>query len=141
MARKTIRYKLTILKRKFPLRTRYAFLHSRKSQIRKKYSTILVYSLIYSVEKGHSLFIWNPHRKGYDWNSLEWNDWLNAKGLTILSSDVMQAINDKRGDHWIFQRLVGFSGDDYEPRSLHVAQEGQNAIYQSKNKRKRKARN
>jgi hypothetical protein len=141
MARKTIRDKLKILKRRFPFRTAYAFLFAKKGDRLRKYSTILVYSLIYSPEKGHSLFIWNPHRKGKDWNSKEWNTWLNREGLAILSDAVMLAINNKRGDHWEFQRLVGFSGDDYQPRILHVAQEGERALYPSKNKRKRKGRN
>jgi len=128
MARKTIREKIATLKRRFPRRTRYGFLYLNKKDLRTNYTTILVYALVYAPEHGHSLFIWNPHRKGMDWQSVRWNKWLNEKGIEILATDVMRAINDKRGDHWEMQRIIGFSGDDYKPR-MHIAQEGKNALY------------
>jgi len=135
MARKTIRDKIATLKRKFPRRTRFGFLYFKKKDITTNYSTILVYALVYAPEHGHSLFIWNPHRRGKDWQAKRWNTWLNQEGIDILATAVMRAINDKRGDHWEMQRIIGFSGDDYKPR-MHVAQEGKDALYPTRSRKK-----
>lgn len=128
MARKTIRDKIATLKRKFPRRTRYGFLHVNKRDLHRNYSSILIYALVYAPEHGHSLFIWNPHRKDYNWQPPRWNKWIIEKGEEILYTPVMNAINAKRGDHWKLLRVIGFSGAEYKPR-MHIAQEGKNALY------------
>ena len=139
MARKTIRERLRTLKRRFPHRSRYGFLYRHKLELRRHYTEIIVYSLIYSPQKGHSLFIWNPHRRGFNWTPVEWNEWLNKEGLSTVIDAVMLAISEKRGDNWEFQRLVGFSGDEYAPRG--IVKEGKNALYPSIHSVKRKRGN
>lgn len=140
MARKTIRQQLVALKRRFPFRTRYAFLYKNKSDLTANYSTIYVYALIYDDERGHSVFIWNPHRRGFDWKPREWNKWLNQRGIDILKGDVMEAINSKKGSKWQMQRLIGYHGADYEPKG-HVAGERNRALYRNRDSDKRKGRN
>ena len=141
MARKTIREKLKTLKRKFPYRTTYGFLHSAKVDIRHKYTTILLYCLIYSPEKGHSLLIWDAHRRGHTKNATEWNKWINTDGIEALNSYVLPAMNAKRGDTWEFQRLIGFSGAKYVPRMHVLADRDNDAVHPNKIKSKRAQRN
>ena len=141
MSNKTIRQKIKILKRKFPFRTSYGFLHSMKSDVRRKYTTIFLYCLIYSPEKGHSLLIWDSHRRGHNKNPVEWNAWINSDGITALNDYVLPAINSKRGDTWQFQRLVGFSGAKYEPRMHVLADKDKDAFYPTEAKSKRTKRN
>lgn len=139
MARKTIRQRILSLQKKFPYRTKYAFIYSRKTDLKKRFTEINVYALIYDEERGHSLFNWQPHR-AHQWTPQEWNDWLNKKGLSILAHDVMEAINAKRGSNWQMQRLVAFSGDTRVP-VITPAGEKKNAVHKRKGKRQRKTGN
>jgi hypothetical protein len=140
MARKTIKQKLTELEKKFPKRTAYGFLHRTKAELSKTYSTIFVYALIYDDERGHSVFVWEPHRRGHDWNAKEWDRWLTSKGLDILAHDVMEAINTKRGSSWEMQRIIGYHGSNIK-ETFKKAGEGKDALYKRQNKSKHKGRN
>lgn len=141
MARKTIREKLRTLKRKFPLRTSYGFLHVMKSDLKRKYTTCVLYCLIYTPEKGHSLLIWDAHRRGHNKTAVEWNAWINSDGIAALNDWVLPAINAKRGDSWQFQRLVGFSGAEYKTHMHVLADRDADAVYPHKIKSKRTRRN
>lgn len=115
MTTKTIGAKLKNLSKKFPLKNSAQFLYKEKSDLSRKYSTVYVYAIIFDDERGHSLFIWNPHRRGKDWQWQGWNKWLLQKGYDILTGAVMDAINDKHGSAWIVKNIVGFHGAIYEP--------------------------
>jgi len=145
---KTIRQRLMILKRRYPFRTRYGFLHSTKRDLNRTFASILVYFLVFAPEKGYSVFTWNPNRRGNDWTSLGWNRWLRKEGIEIFKGDgirgVIPAINAKRGDNWELHRLIGFSGDDYKPRSFPVIEKRKRksrAIHKNQHRNKRKKRN
>jgi hypothetical protein len=141
MARKTIRDKLRALKRKFPFRTSYGFLHLKKLELRRKYTSILLYCLIYSPEKGYSLLVWDAHRRGHNKDAKEWNQWINTDGIEALKDYVLPAISAKRGDSWEFHRLIGFSGAKYVPTIHVLADRDKDAIYPNQNKSKRSRRN
>lgn len=130
MARKTIGSKLAYLARKFPHRNSFGFLYDDAADLKRKFSTIYVAALIYDPERGHSLFMWNPHRRGKDWTPRRWNTWLNEQGLDILSANVMSEVNNKRGAQWQMTRLIGFFGGIYEPRKIHIVGEDSTAMYQ-----------
>lgn len=141
MARKTIREKILTLKRNFPRRTSYGFLYNRKSDLKRKYTNIIMYCLIYSKQKGFSFFVWNPHRRGKIHTALGWNAWINQEGLTIVMDAVLSAINAKGGNDWQFNRLIGFSGADYQPYNLYVVGDKRYAVHESQNQHKRAKRN
>lgn len=114
---KTVADRLRDLYFKFPKRTDYKFLYKKRSDLQRKYSTVQCYFVIYSPDMGHSLMVWNPHRRGFNWRAKEWNTWLREKGLDIYVDAVLPAINEKnvnRAD-WIMREYVGFHGDIYEP--------------------------
>lgn len=147
MARKTIRQRLVALQKKFPRRNKQGYLYRNKDDLRTTFATIFVYSLIFDPKRGHSVFIWNPHRRGRDWDWKGWLAWLEGtnkaskeKGFDILNGAVMSAINSKRGTDWSVLRMIGFHGDNTQA-SGHVAAEGKDAIYKRKTKRKKSRRN
>lgn len=115
MTIKTIGAKLKNVARKFPKQNKTQFLYKEKSDLTTKYSTVYVYAIIYDENRGHSLFVWNPHRRGKDWKWQGWNKWLLERGYDILISAVMDAINDKYGSQWIVKKIVGYHGAIYEP--------------------------
>lgn len=128
MSRKTIRNQLRTIRRKFPQRTRYGFLYLLKGDVKRKFTGIIMYCLIYSPQNGHSLFVFDSHRRGHNWTAKEWNDWINAEGLDIINDAVLPAINAKGGNDWQMRRLIGFSGK-------------KNAIYKRQNRNKSSRRN
>lgn len=115
MAIKTIGAKLRALAKKFPERNSEGFLYRDKKDLKTRYTTVYVYAVIYDESRGHSLFVWNPHRRGHDWTWKGWNTWLNQKGIEILTGAVMQSINDKYGSEWEARQIIGFHGAVYKP--------------------------
>lgn len=116
MTIKTIGAKLKNVSKKFPKQVKKEqYLYREAKDLKETYSTVYVYAIIYDPDRGHSLFVWNPHRRGFDWNYKGWYRWLVTLGYTIMTDAVMDSINDKYGSRWVVKKIVGYHGAVYKP--------------------------
>jgi len=125
-SKKTVGARMRKLGAKFPKRTDYKYLYKQRGDLARKHTTVICYFIVYNPDKGHSMMLWNPHRRGKNWNAKDWNIWLREKGLDIFSSAVLTAINDKdpHSGGWHVREYLGFHGADYEPYGTPIPNKG-----------------
>lgn len=123
MARhRTMADQLAALKRKYQKVSPQRFFYNKGSELRRKYTHIVVWFLIYDPPSDRNS-IFSPTFRVKDGLSIaEWaarfNDVVKnyVPLLTVLAKNILPAINAKGGREWQFKAVIGWAGN--EPKKL-----------------------